>query len=128
MEARWTRIWWVRPVSRRHSTWVQPEYRVKTLQWVTAGRPFRGSTAIFFRSTGWRPMGASTVPESSRKLPTATASYTRAREWSWSCSARARWALSFFAAMMRPEVSRSMRWTMPGRSSPLIPESVLPQW
>ena len=22
MEARWTRIWWVRPVSSRHSTWV----------------------------------------------------------------------------------------------------------
>ena len=32
------------------------------------------SWAILFRSTGCRPMGASTVPQSSRSPPTATAS------------------------------------------------------
>ena len=67
IEARWTRIWWVRPVSRRHSTWVKPRYLASTDQWVTAGRPVRGSTAIRLRSTGCRPMGASTVPPSSRE-------------------------------------------------------------
>ena len=32
------------------------------------------------------------------------------------------WAKSFLATASRPEVSLSMRWTMPGRSSPLIPD------
>ena len=47
------------------------------LGYVTAGRPFFQSTHIFFRSVGWRPMGASTVPPSSRRPPTHTASYSR---------------------------------------------------
>lgn len=79
--------------------------------------PFLRSTAIFFRSTGWRPMGASTVPQSSRKPPTATASYTRAGSDPGAGRPGPGWARSFLAATIRPEVSRSMRWTMPGRSS-----------
>ena len=47
--AMWTRIWWVRPVSSRHWRWVYPGYRARTVQWVTAGRPLRWFTAIFFR-------------------------------------------------------------------------------
>ena len=43
----------------------------------TYRRPFFQSTHIFFRSVGWRPMGASTVPPSSRRPPTHTASYSR---------------------------------------------------
>ena len=69
-----TRIWWVRPVSRRHSTKVYWPKRSRTFQWVTAGRLFLSVTAIFFRSTGCRPMGASTVPSSSLKPPFTTAS------------------------------------------------------
>ena len=39
-------------------------------QWVTAWRELRSVTHIFLRSLGCRPMGASTVPLSSRKEPT----------------------------------------------------------
>ena len=35
--------------------------------------------------------------------------------------------IAFLAAMSSPDVSRSMRWTMPGRRAPLIPESDSPQ-
>ena len=37
------------------------------------------------------------------------------------------WARSFFATASNPEVSLSMRWTMPGRSSPLMPERSSPR-
>ena len=39
-----------------------------------------------------------------------------------------RCAASDFATTRSPEVSLSMRWTMPGRSRPPIPDSVPPQW
>ena len=48
-------------------------------QCVTALREPFGVTAIFLRSVGCRPMGALTVPESSRMPPRTTASYTRDR-------------------------------------------------
>ena len=70
-------------------------------------REFFSVTAMRFLSVGCRPMGASTVPESSRNSPRATASYTRERLRSVSCSESARCAKSFFAAMMRPDVSLS---------------------
>ena len=54
-----------------------------TSQWVTAGRP-PATTAILFRSEGCRPMGASTVPLSSFRLPTTRHSYVRASVWSLS--------------------------------------------
>ena len=41
---------------------------------VTARREFFSVTAMRLRSAGWRPMGASTVPESARKPPWTTAS------------------------------------------------------
>ena len=50
------------------------ENRSSTCQWVTAGLLFFSVTAIFFRSAGWRPMGALIVPLSSRRLPMTTAS------------------------------------------------------
>ena len=34
-----TRIWWVRPVSRRRRSSVWPSWEAKTCQWVTAGWP-----------------------------------------------------------------------------------------
>ncbi len=96
-----------------------------TDQCVTARRAFFCVTAMRLRSVGWRPMGASTVPESSRRLPQTTASYVRAMVWSASCAERARCAKSFFAATSRPDVSLSMRCTMPGRRSPPTPESTV---
>ena len=40
--------------------------------------------------------------------------------------ARKAWAKSFLATASSPEVSLSIRWTMPGRSSPLMPERSSP--
>ena len=39
-----------------------------------------------------------------------------------------RWARSFLQTRREPVVSRSMRWTMPGRMTPLMPERLSPQW
>ncbi len=49
-----------------------------TSQCVTALRLFFSVTAIFFRFTGSRPMGASIVPLSSRRLPQTMQAYVRA--------------------------------------------------
>ena len=81
----------------------------------------------FFRSTGWRPIGALIVPSSSFKFPYTIARYLLVMECTFSCSAIERWAMSFLHTRREPVVSRSIRWTIPGRRTPLIPERLFPQ-
>ena len=50
------------------------------------------------------------------------AMYARCTEWALICSDRLTCARSFLATSSRPDVSLSMRWTMPGRISPPTPE------
>src|ERR1700744_571329 len=49
-----------------------------------------------------------------------------------SCAAKSAdrpwWAASVLAATTMPEVSLSMRWTMPGRATPPMPDRLSPQW
>ena len=56
------------------------------------------------------------------------ARYSRVKLWAWICSASFWWAVSFLATISKPLVSLSMRWTIPGRITPLMPESLSPQW
>src|SRR2546423_2521232 len=58
-----TRIWWVLPVARLHSSKVARTKRRATLKRVKAGRPV-GTTAIRVRCRGSRPTGALTSPSS----------------------------------------------------------------
>ena len=86
-----------------------------------------GPVSIFFLSVLCLPIGASIVPSVSLKAPAATASYSRVKLCALICSARWRCALSFFATISRPLVSLSMRWTIPGRITPFMPERLSPQ-
>ena len=72
---RCTRIWCVRPVSRRHCTSVAAPKRSRTSTCVRAGLP-AVTTAISVRCVGWRPIGASIVVARARS-PKTTATYSR---------------------------------------------------
>ena len=113
----WTRIWCVRPVIRSSSSSVQSRNRSRTRYPVTAGRP-SGTTAMRLRSFGSRPIGASIRPIAADTGPRTRARYvlrTR-RALSWAISPA--WAASLRATISRPDVSRSSRWTIPGRGDP----------
>ena len=56
--ARWTRIWWVRPVSSSHSTRAALVVRARTRMRVWAERP-PAATTMRRRSRLWRAMGSS---------------------------------------------------------------------
>ena len=59
----WTRTWWVRPVSSRHSTSAASRSGVIRRQWVMARLPWPSPvTAIFLRLADERARGASIVP------------------------------------------------------------------
>ena len=59
----WTRTWWVRPVSSRHSTKAASRRISRRRQWDTARLPRPSLTiAIFLRLADERASGASTVP------------------------------------------------------------------
>src|ERR1044072_8328402 len=47
--------------------------------------------------------------------------------WASKSAARPWWAASVLAATTMPEVSLSIRWTMPGRATPAMPERLSPQ-
>ena len=44
------------------------------------------------------------------------------------CLARPSWATSVLATTSSPDVSLSIRWTIPGRATPPIPDRLAPQW
>ena len=67
------------------------------------------------------------MPESSCIAPHSNAIYVRRTACFLISAARDAWDASFFATTSRPEVSLSMRWTIPGRMTPPIPERLLPQ-
>ena len=84
---------------------------------VTAARGV--SVSSEWRSRSWRsrPIGASIVPRRDRGFPTTSARYSRvsARRRTSRCSPS--YASCERATTSRPDVSRSRRWTIPGRSS-----------
>src|SRR6478672_4668717 len=82
---------------------------------VWAGFPISGRTAYFSRILGWTARGASIRSESSSTLPWTIARYVFliVRRSNW--PARRQWASSVLAMRIRPVVSRSRRWMMPGR-------------
>ena len=53
--------------------------------------------------------------------PHTRVTYSLPMPRSWNCRDRARCARSFFATTITPDVPRSRRWTMPGRSVPPMP-------
>src|SRR5690606_36258113 len=110
-----TRIWWVRPVSSRHSSAVCARKRSRSRKWVTASRP-SSRTAMRMRSRGWRSIGASAVPPET-SAPTTTARYWRCTSRAESCATSAVCASSVRATTITPEVSLSSRCTMPARGS-----------
>ena len=87
---------------------------------VTALRARRARVDIFCRSPGSRPIGASMrLPACTRPHTSAMYSFSTSR--SWNCRASSWCAVSFLAATITPDVPRSSRCTMPGRSSPPTP-------
>ena len=85
-----------------------------------------GTTAIFVRCFGSRPIGASIRPTAAETLPWTSAWYvffTR-RALSWAMIEA--WAESRRATISSPLVSRSRRCTMPGRWTPAIPPQAVP--
>ena len=56
------------------------------------------------------------------------ARYRRSIEWAANCFARPSWATSVLATTRSPDVSLSIRCTIPGRATPPIPERLPPQW
>ena len=75
-QARCTRIWWVRPVCRRHSTALTPCAPPRRRTSVRAGLP-PGTTAMRTRTTGSRPIGASIENGADASSPCTSARYSR---------------------------------------------------
>ena len=114
--ARWTRIWCVRPVSRRTSSSACSGRSSTTSNRVTASRGSSVSSDRRVGSRRSRPIGASIRPVASadaraRARDSGARPHAR-RIASWS----APYACSERATTSRPDVSRSSRWTIPGRS------------
>ncbi|CFN63648.1 Uncharacterised protein [Bordetella pertussis] len=120
--ARCTRIWWVRPVSSRHSTSLtrappSAQPRRRGSKCVTAGLGAMGrSTLIRTGTRASRPMGRSTVPAAPSQ-PCASAMYWRPMVRACSWRTRWVWARSLRATTIRPDVSLSSRCTMPARAT-----------
>ena len=104
--------------------------RSTIVQSVCASRPPGPDsiTVILWRWWGWRPIGLRMLPLSSPGWPETSARYSfctvRAANW----AASPRWAASDLATRIRPEVSRSSRCTIPGRSTPPTPLRPPAQW
>lgn len=125
IDARWTRIWWVRPVRRFTSRSVYfSSMTLFLINSVFASLGLSGFLAvIFMRSCGSRHRYDSIEPFSSSTSQRTSARYVflivRFAIFCW----RACMERSFFAIIMSPLVSLSRRWTIPGRSTPLMIES-----
>ncbi len=73
------------------------------------------------RSGRGRSAGRS-VPPRRRTSPQTSVRYSFSTRWPLNWAVSERWARSFLATRMTPEVPLSSRWTIPGRSSPPMPE------
>jgi hypothetical protein len=81
----------------------------------------------FWRRLGSRPIGRlSVVPAGREPQTSATYSFTTSRSWNWRDNPRC--AASFLATTSTPDVPRSSRCTMPGRSTPPIPDRPARWW
>ena len=87
---------------------------------VTAWRACLARADILSRSDASRPIAAS-IRRPACTTPHTSAMYSFSTSRSWNCRASSWWAASCLATTIRPEVPRSSRWTMPGRSSPPMP-------
>ena len=115
---RCTRIWWVRPVSRR--TPQQRGCRQRPLEHEVGARLAGAGAAdrhprAHARS---RPIGASIVPLRAGGRPSTSARYSRSISRSARARCSRRWASCVRATTSRPEVPRSRRCTIPGRTDP----------
>ena len=81
----------------------------------------RGRRPSCVRCFGSRPIGASIRPTAALTLPATSAWYVLRirRAFSWAISECC--AASCLATISSPLVSRSSRWTMPGRATPAMP-------
>ena len=104
IEARCTRIWWVRPVWMRTRRSAAPSKRSSTASEVRASRPRGARTDIFWRWTGSRPIGASISPAGRAGTPSTRARYSFSTVRPANCRTRARWVSSSLATTSRPEV------------------------
>ena len=100
--------------------------RSRTLKWVTADFPF-STTAIFWRLSGSLPIGALIFPKLWLIEPVTMAIYFLVVVFSFNCSLKDLWAILFLHATSKPEVSLSIRWTIPELISPPILDKLL-QW
>ena len=82
--------------------------------------------ASLVRSFGSRPIGASIRPTAAATDPATRARYVFLTRRALSWAMRLCWAASCLATMMSPLVSRSSRWTMPGRWTPAMPPKSSP--
>ena len=119
------RIWCVRPVSNRTRRSVARGSVSSISKWVRAARGWSVSIEWRVRTRRSRPIGASIVPRRAGGRPSTRARYSRTIRRAASAALRRRCAASLFATTSSPEVSRSSRWTMPGRhdSPPAAPRA-----
>ena len=128
MCAMWTRIWWVRPglQSALHIGIAREPLQHGPVGHRAAGRPPPPPSSSGPPGGGrWGRPPCHCPPGDSRSRCTGKSGPGCGPEAGRRASGGQQ---SFFAAMRRPEVSRSIRWTMPGRSSPPMPERESPQW
>src|SRR5215218_5524068 len=125
MAERWTRIWWVRPVSSRTRSMLCRSASATTSKCVTAGFPTPAAMSVGL--SGSRPTGASMVPVSGNPSPTTTALYRRSTCRFAIIATSLEYAGSPLASTMRPEVSRSRRCTTPGLVGSSPPAMPLPR-
>ena len=94
-------------------------------KWVRASRGRSLSIERRVRTRRSRPSGASIVPVRDGGRPSTSARYSRTISRAASAAFSRRWASSLLATTSRPEVSRSSRWTIPGRhgSPPAAPRA-----
>ena len=79
-------------------------------------------------SRGSRAIGASITPDGERGLPSTSVTYSLSISRLAICFDRASCATRFFATTIRPLVSLSSLWTMPGRASSPMSRSISGTW
>ena len=126
----------MRPVSRRTRSNACSGRSSTTSKCVTASRGVSVSSDCRVGSERSRPIAASIRPALDRGRPRTSARYSRSSRWRRTSPRSRLYASSVLATTSRPDVCRSSRCTMPGRSGltarPSCPRSactsVPPEW
>ena len=104
-----------------------PRRCLDTSKFVTASRGVSVSSEIRVGSRRSRPIGASMRPRLERGRPRTRARYSRTSFRRPRSPCRRRCASSERATTRSPDVSRSRRWTIPGRSASSPPATACPR-